>query len=125
MKTKRLILLFMFALMARLVFAQYPLLPQNQQHYINGTIGEGRPHPISLWARYGCCQRYACIFHRNWNIQLGKRCVLPLVCHYHFCPPSSCCEINKSTNIQINSRKSLCRYTFVQCFYKKAPLAST
>lgn len=42
MNAKRLFLLFLLALTARLVFAQYPLLPQNQQHYINGTIGEER-----------------------------------------------------------------------------------
>ena len=42
MNAKRLLLLSTFALTARLSFAQYPLLPQNQQHYINGTIGEER-----------------------------------------------------------------------------------
>ncbi|MFN0216680.1 MAG: hypothetical protein ACKVT2_20670 [Saprospiraceae bacterium] len=29
-------------LTAQIAFAQYPLLPQHQQHYINGTIGEER-----------------------------------------------------------------------------------
>ncbi|MBX2890543.1 MAG: hypothetical protein KF734_06420 [Saprospiraceae bacterium] len=29
-------------LTAQIAFAQYPLLPQDQQHYINGTVGEER-----------------------------------------------------------------------------------
>ncbi len=34
--------LFTLWLTAQVAFAQYPLLPQHQQHYINGTIGEER-----------------------------------------------------------------------------------
>lgn len=42
MKAIRLLLLPTLALMAQFGFAQYPLLPQNQQHTIGGTIGEER-----------------------------------------------------------------------------------
>jgi len=42
MNARRLLLLLTLVLTARLAFAQYPLLPQNQQHYINGTVGEER-----------------------------------------------------------------------------------
>ena len=42
MNAKRLLLLLTFALIAQFAFAQYPLLPQDQQHYINGTVGEER-----------------------------------------------------------------------------------
>jgi hypothetical protein len=45
MKAKRLLLILTFALTASLAFAQYPLLPQNQQHRIGGTIGEGVLYP--------------------------------------------------------------------------------
>lgn len=42
MNCPRNISLFMLALTAQIAAAQYPLLPQDQQHYINGTIGEER-----------------------------------------------------------------------------------
>jgi len=42
MNARRLLLLLTLVLTARLAFAQYPLLPQNQQPYINGTVGEER-----------------------------------------------------------------------------------
>lgn len=36
------LLLSVLMLTAQIVFAQYPLDPQDQQHYINGTVGEER-----------------------------------------------------------------------------------
>lgn len=33
------LLLSVLMLTAQIVFAQYPLAPQDQQHYINGTVG--------------------------------------------------------------------------------------
>jgi len=42
MNTKKLLLPLIFDLMTGLVFAQYPLLPQDQQHEIGGTVGEER-----------------------------------------------------------------------------------
>lgn len=42
MNNTQILLLCVLMLTVQTVFAQYPLLPQNQQHYINGTVGEER-----------------------------------------------------------------------------------
>ena len=42
MNNTQILALCVLMLSAQTVFAQYPLLPQNQQQYINGTIGEER-----------------------------------------------------------------------------------